>query len=134
MSGTVAYLDASALVKLVIAEPESRELVRQLEQLDDVTLVTSIIGRVELERVVQRHGGDPVLAEELLDTLVLIGFDVAVAAVAGRAAPATLRTLDAVHLATARAIGVDLAAMYCYDQRLGAVAEAVGIEVRSPGA
>lgn len=70
---------------------------------------------------------------ELLDEIDLLQFDVATAAIAGRIAPVELKSLDAIHLATARGLGADLQVMYCYDRRLAAAAEAVGIEVRSPG-
>jgi predicted nucleic acid-binding protein len=69
----------------------------------------------------------------VLDEVVMLSFDVAVAAIAGRIAPPVLRALDAIHLATARALGSDLDVMYCYDRRLAAAAELVGIDVRSPG-
>ncbi|MCB0880291.1 MAG: type II toxin-antitoxin system VapC family toxin [Thermoleophilia bacterium] len=134
MARPVAYLDASALVKLAVLEQESSELRRSLESLGDVALATSMVGRVELERVGKRLAVEPQLVEELVDRLVLVGFDVAVAAVAGLVEPPALRTLDAIHLATARALGTTLDVMYCYDRRLADAARAVGIDVRSPGA
>lgn len=129
----VYYLDASALAKLIVVEPESRALIDSIGG-EGATVATSLVGGVEVERACARSGiavGD---VRRVLDDVTILSFDVALAALAARIVPPRLRTLDAIHLATARALGADLDAMYCYDRRLGAAAEAVGIEVRSPGA
>jgi predicted nucleic acid-binding protein len=129
---SICYLDASALAKLLVAEPESDDLFDQLEQ-SGAMLATSLVGAVEVERVCRRMDVPASEVRRVLDEVVMLSFDVAVAAIAGRIAPPVLRALDAIHLATARALGSDLDVMYCYDRRLAAAAELVGIDVRSPG-
>lgn len=126
------YLDASALAKLVVAEPESDALLDELDDLD-ATIVTSLVGVVEVERACRRAEVPEREVEQVLREVTLLSFDVAVAAIAARIAPPVLRALDAIHLATVRGLGADLSAMYCYDRRLADAAAALGIEVRSPG-
>ena len=127
----VVYLDASALVKLAIAEAESRALADALAGATD--LATSIVGRIELERVVRRELPD--LADERLSVidrwLTVIPLHVAIAGVARTLRPSTLRTLDAMHLASALAVD-ELSEFYCYDARLADAARERGIAVRAP--
>src|SRR5690606_19467756 len=78
----ICYLDTSALAKLVIAEPESDALHDRLVA-DGSRVVTSLVGAVELERACRRVGVPPHDVERVLDDVVLLTFDVAVAAVAG---------------------------------------------------
>ena len=129
---TCAYLDSSALVKLVIEEEESRALAHDLTHVDVV--VTSIIGRVELERAVRRrhHAAFLDSIEQVLAGVVLIPLDVAIAAVASRIVPEGLRTLDAIHIATATAVSDDLDCCYCYDQRLSDGLTQRGFKVVAP--
>lgn len=131
---TVVYMDSSALAKLFLEERESAALTAELSSIDASVVTTSIVGKVEIERVARRCGIPGPIVEDVLDDVAIARFDVAIAALAGRLAPIELRSLDAIHLATARSLGSDLDVMYCYDRRLAAAAEAVGIDVRSPGA
>ncbi|MDQ3721719.1 MAG: PIN domain-containing protein [Actinomycetota bacterium] len=71
-------------------------------------------------------------AETSLDDVALIPVDGAVLAAAGRPEPTALRTLDAIHLATALSLGGDLGALFTYDARLAAAAHDAGLEVRAP--
>jgi uncharacterized protein len=129
---TTAYLDASALVKLVLREPESDALVEELAQV--AVRVSSIVGRVELGRAVRRGDDDVERAlEHVLSETEFVPLHVAAAAAASRLEPRSLRTLDAIHLATMVELAEDLDACYCYDERLAAAAREQGIEVRSPG-
>ena len=129
----IAYVDASALAKFVLDEPESPALSEALRS-QRAAVVTSLLGRVEVERAARREGVPDDAVQDVLGDVTLLSLDVAVAAVAGRIAPAGLRALDAIHLATAHGLGADLDVMYCYDRRLANAARAVGIDVRSPGA
>jgi predicted nucleic acid-binding protein len=130
---TEVYADASALAKLIVDEAESEALEAELE-LRPVQLVSSALVRVELTRVVRiRSEGDPTRpVRELLETLVLVPVDDRVLARAARIADQRLRSLDAVHLASALTVGVET--MLVYDRDLAAAAEAAGLEVLAPGA
>jgi predicted nucleic acid-binding protein len=128
-----AYLDASAMVKLVRREPESDALVAALEGVE--VRVSSIVGRVELGRAIQRADEDVERAlEHVLSELEFVPLHVASAAAAAAVGPRRLRSLDAIHLSTAIELGDDIEAFYCYDQRLADAAREHGIDVRSPGA
>jgi predicted nucleic acid-binding protein len=125
------YLDSSALVKLVVPEPEShalRDLLRSWPE-----RVSSVIARVEVVRAARRIGSRAArLAEEVMDRLTLVELDDAVLQRAATAEPSHLRTLDAIHLATALSLGDDLSAVCAYDSRLADAAASAGIEVLSP--
>jgi len=124
-----AYLDASALVRLAIDEPETNAVRTFIGQFDQVA--TSRIGFVETRRVVKRVGGDMTRASEVLASVGPIELDAAIAASAAAVDPSTLKTLDAIHLASALALyAVD--AFVTYDERLAVAARAAGLTVASP--
>jgi hypothetical protein len=125
------YLDSSALVKLVVQEKETEALRQFLATSDQMT--SSLLTKVELSRAVTRRLPDagPV-AEALLEGVVIVAFDARIAARAAALTPANLRSLDAIHLATALEFGADLQAFVCYDDRLSAAASALGLPVVSP--
>jgi len=128
----LAYVDTSALVKLVIEEPSSAELTATLLEAE---LVASALVRTELRRAAARHP-QPAATEraaEVLARVSLVGVDASILDHAGRLPPASLRSLDAVHLATALAIGGRLDYLFTYDSRMASAARHHGIEVASPG-
>ncbi len=131
---TVAYLDTSALVKLVVAEPESGALLGWLgNAATGLHLVTSTLGRVELIRAAGRHSAAAVtIAEDVMSGINLVTLTPEVLADAATLTPASLRTLDAIHLATARRLGASLTAFLAYDARLNLAAEAAGLPVVTP--
>ena len=126
----IAYLDASAMVKLAVDEPESRALRLAVEGAE---LWTSLVGRVEFERAVRRavEVPEPII-DGVLETVDVIAVHPPIAKAAARVEPAVLRTLDAIHLATMRAMQDDLSVAFIYDARLASAASAVGIEVQAP--
>lgn len=127
------YLDTSAMVKLVVAEPESAALIDWLNEHHDVPLATSVIGRIELLRTAMRAGSPATAAaRQLLDSFDgLILTDEIVEQAAGLT-PAELRTLDAIHLATAIVYRDSLTALCAYDRRLLEAARAHNVPVVSP--
>ena len=124
-----AYADSSALVKLAVDEAESGAVRLFLGQFDEVA--TSRVGLVETRRAIARAGGDVAIAIDILRAINPIELDVALAESAAAIHPTRLRTLDAIHLASAlRLYAVD--AFVTYDDRLAAAARAVGLTVASP--
>ena len=128
------YLDTSAMVKLVAAERESAELIVWLNGRAEEALATSAIGHIELVRAARRIGPTAVLAAQRIansiDTLMLTE---SIAAMARTIGSPELRTLDAIHLATA-AVHRDRISTFCvYDVRLLAAAEAEELPVAAPG-
>jgi len=125
------YLDASALVKLVAPEEETGALATYLAEHRSQT--TSVIGLVEVRRAAARRTGvTPERVEDVLGRISAIGLDLSIVAAAGSNGPATLRTLDAIHLASAAALGDDLEAVVTYDSRMADAARACGMRHVSP--
>jgi len=126
------YFDTSALVKLVVAEPETTAL-RDAVRASTTDRVSSDLTRTELLRTVRRGSPDRLLsAREVLEALTLVPVTTEVFEAAGRLEPRTLRTLDALHLASALNLGDDLEAVVTYDHRLAEACRANGIAVLAP--
>lgn len=126
------YLDSSALVKLVVLEPESSSLADHLRRRRD--RVSCALARVEVVRAVRAHGRPAInRAQALLARTSLLRLDDALldeaAALDGGA---TLRSLDAVHLAAARALGDGFAEVVTYDDRMAEAARQLGLRVVAP--
>ena len=125
------YLDSSAVVKLAVAEPESAALRQYLRRRRPY--VASALARTEVARAllpfgpaVVRHG------EEVLSRIELVRVSDRVLMLAGSLLPASLRSLDAIHLATAQLLGEDLARVVTYDERMAEAARAMGWRVVAP--
>ena len=126
----LAYVDASAIVRLVLDEPGSEPMMRWFVESERV--VVSVVGIIETRRAVGRHEHDIAHLDAVLETFVTVELDSVVARRAALLAPSTLRTLDAIHLATAIALGPELDAFVTYDDRLADAARAVGLPVVRP--
>jgi predicted nucleic acid-binding protein len=127
-----AYLDASAFVKLVVREPESDALARALEEWP--RRVSSALLVVEAVRATARVSAEAVQrAERLLGGVTLLPATLDLLRSAARLAPARLRSLDAIHLATALSLGAELGALFAYDERLRAAATELQVAVEAPG-
>jgi predicted nucleic acid-binding protein len=125
------YLDSSAIVKLAVAEPESAALRRYLRRRRP--LVSSALARAEVARALLPLGEQAARrGQEVLARLELIRVSDRILAAAGALLPAELRTLDAIHLATAQQLGSDLARLVTYDERLRAAAQGAGCPVSAP--
>lgn len=128
---TKAYFDSSAIIKLGHLEAESDALIDYLSEAK-VSAATSVIADVEVRRGLARLrslGADP--AEHLQGFfLIELTHDIRNRSIALK--PATLRSLDAVHLATALELGLDLD-FITYDDRLAAAARSEGLHVLQPG-
>ncbi len=135
MSEGLLYLDSSALVKLVLPEAETGALLEALS--DWPERISSALAGVEVLRAVRRAGAGKRVrerAERVISGIGLVRVDGAVLSGADRLEPAELRTLDAIHLATALSAGEDLGAMICYDARLTQAATRLGVTMMAPGA
>lgn len=132
MSGRAAYLDTSAFVKLIVAEPESAALSQCLLQWPD--RVSATLLRTETARALRRSGNDDLVghARRLFSTVRLVRIDEPMLDRAGELEPRTLRSLDAIHLAAALSVGPDLGVVLTYDERMREVAVFHGLEVDSP--
>jgi len=125
------YIDTSALVKIVQIEAESQALRAYLET--GRPLATSALSDVELMRVVHRKGKQHVVqARAVLDRLPIVALSAPILRAAGALLPGThLRTLDAIHLATAMTLP-RLSCVCTYDLRMIDGAELLGLTCVSP--
>ena len=128
------YLDASALMKLVRFEDETSALRNWLDMRPEQSAVTSELGRVEVLRAARRVDSH-VLAEAraVVGDLDLVALDRAVQDVASDIGDPSLRTLAALHLASALLLGEGLTAFVAYDRRLADAARGAGLAVAAPG-
>lgn len=127
------YLDTSATVKLVAAEQDSAALINWLNDHPDENLTTNAIGHIELIRAAARTGPDATaLARNVASTIDTLVLTDAIASAAATMPPAELRTLDAIHLATAHTHRQSLTALCAYDRRLLDAAESRGLPTVSP--
>lgn len=125
------YLDPSAIVKLAVREPESDALRRYLR--NRRPWVSSALARTEVMRALLFHGDAARKAgRRVLANLDLLRVDNRVLDLAGELLPYELRALDAIHLATAQRLGVDLGRLCTYDDRMRGAAEALGVAVIAP--
>ena len=125
------YADTSALAKLILEEPEAHSLAGFLDDVD--VLITSRITQVEVVRAASRHPHptDDSLAT-ITERLVFRELTPDLAAAAARLMPPELRSLDAIHLATAIELAPELDAFLTYDRRLAAAATQHGLTVAAP--
>jgi predicted nucleic acid-binding protein len=129
----LVYADSSALVKLIIDEPESEALERYVA--NGPVLATSRIALVEVTRATALANPAPEVREEtarVLDSCLLVDVSAALLRSAAALASGSVRAIDAVHLASA--LRVDADELVAYDRRLVAAAAANGLGVSSPGA
>ncbi|MEO7555205.1 MAG: type II toxin-antitoxin system VapC family toxin [Acidimicrobiales bacterium] len=127
----VTYLDSSAIVKLVVREPESAALRRYLRRRRP--LVSSALARTEVLRALLAAGDEVVAAgRSALATVELIRVNDRVLNAAAVLLPVELRSLDAIHLATAGRLGAQLGCIVTYDDRMATAARSLGQRVASP--
>jgi uncharacterized protein len=134
----VIYLDSAAVVKLVRQEDHTKDLVNWLNSHTEVPLVASALVEVEVPRAMRRSAVQGLVGvPAVLGRLFRVEIDATVRATAAAFTEPTLRTLDAIHLATAQILtneaGVSLTAFVTYDRRLLAAASAVGLPTAAPG-
>ncbi|HMJ02524.1 MAG TPA: PIN domain-containing protein [Conexibacter sp.] len=135
-AGGVLYLDSSAVVKLAVRETETAALAAELVRWP--LCATSSITAVEVTRATararQQQRGVLALRDVrgLLAKTVEVTLTDHVRRAACTLAPPELRALDAIHVATALALGADLAAVVTYDVRMQRAAESCRLRVLAP--
>ena len=123
------YLDASAITKLLVAEPASETLRAEVRE---STLVTSRVAVVEVAKAVARVTPAASI-EGALESFVFVELDADLATAAAGTGGPLLRALDAIHVASARLFGDELDAFVTYDARQAQAATVEGLRVISPG-
>jgi uncharacterized protein len=129
-SQRLTYIDSSAIVKLAVREPESRSLRRYLAR---KPLVSSALARTEVARALLPLGPEVLQrGDEVLRRVQLLRVNDRILTAAGRMSPPELRSLDAIHLASARELGASVRCVVTYDTRMASAAKAIGLSVSCP--
>lgn len=127
------YLDSAAVVKLVHAEAESPALRAWLDERAEIGWISSALMEIESFRAVARYApGAVTRLPPVLDQIDLVEINPRVRILAQTVRPITVRSLDAIHLATALTIRGSLTAFLTYGKRLLDAATAAGLPVESP--
>ena len=128
------YVDSSALVKLILEETESAALAEWMLAHASSAMMSSELAWVEVTRTVRRVQPNAIdEAALLLESIDMVSIDREVIDIAGALDIPDLRSLDAIHLATAIILGTDLEHFVAYDHRLLDAASARGLPVITPG-
>ena len=133
MPGELLYLDSSALVKLILAEDESSALRKELARWPH--RLSSDLARIEVLRATRKASQDIEVrrkSEQVLAGLDLLRIDEQIVTLAADLEPPGLRSLDALHLASALSLGSDLGGLVVYDFRLAEAARLHGLRVVVP--
>ena len=127
----LTYVDSSAIVKLAVQEPESAALRRFLARRQP--LVSSALARTEVARALLPSGPEAVArGEEVLRRIQLLRINDRVLSAAGHLLPTELRSLDAIHLASADQLGASVRQIVTYDERMAETARTIGWIVVAP--
>ena len=127
------YLDSAAVVKLVHAEAESQALREWLDARAETGWISSVLTEIESFRALAKYAPEAISRlPAVLDLIELVGVDPPVRILAQTAKPATVRSLDAIHLGTALHARPVLTSFVTYDKRLLDAARAAGLPVDSP--
>lgn len=126
------YLDASALITLLAGRQYAPELRQFLAGRPGTPMGTSTIGFVETVRTLDQIGDYPGAMRDLVQnfTEILVTEEVRDGAAL---LPPGVRSLDAVHIASAQVVGSSLTALVSYDRRMLDVARSVGLPTAAPG-
>jgi predicted nucleic acid-binding protein len=127
----ITYLDSSAIVKLAVREPESHALRRYLRRRRP--LVSSALARTEVLRALLPAGDEAMIrGRAVLQRIDLVRVNDRILNAAGVLRPPELRSLDAIHLATAHELGKELRAIVTYDDRMATAAKQQGYRIVQP--
>lgn len=130
----VCYIDTSALAKLIIIEAESATLKAWIDDQRPV-LISSPITSTEITRTVNRREPESLgLVPRILSGITFVPMDTETLRFAGIIGPVTLRSIDAIHVATAIRSGKYVSSIVTYDKRMAEAARLNGVTVISPGA
>jgi len=128
------YLDSSAIVKLAHAEVHSDALRDWLDARIDVGWTSSVLAEIETFRALARYASSDVSRlAPVLDQIELLPLGRRTRMRAQAIQPMTVRSLDAIHIATALGRGARITAFVGYDGRMNAAAKAAGLPVNTPG-
>lgn len=128
------YLDTSALVSLADSDSRAPSLRAWLDENRAEHFVTSILTTVELPRALHKNGHTTPIdeAEELLTGIEIIPLGEKELVLAARIPDKFLRSMDALHIASAHRLRPNLHTFVTYDLKVAQVMR-TEMEVASPG-
>jgi uncharacterized protein len=134
----ILYVDTSALLKLLVREAESEAVETELLQWSK--LATSVVTEVELPRAIARAREErpdavidgSVVLQGILASAAIVPLDADIVKRAREVSPVHVGALDAIHIASARSLGSDLAAVATYDHRMQDALAKIKVEVLAP--
>lgn len=127
------YLDSAAVVKLVHAEPESQVLRDWLSDRAETGWLSSVLVEIESFRALARHSPEAITRlPSVLDLIDLVELNPGIRILAQTVTRVTVRSLDAIHLATALHVRGQLTSFVTYDKRLADAARMAGLTVDAP--
>ncbi|MFD8911133.1 type II toxin-antitoxin system VapC family toxin [Streptomyces sp. NPDC059575] len=127
------YLDSAAVVKLVHAESESQVLRDWLDERVETGWISSVLVEIESSRALARYAPETVARlHPVLDLIEMVELDAGTRILAQTVKPVTVRSLDAIHLATALRVRPRLTSFVTYDKRLADAARTAGLPVDVP--
>ncbi|MEU7138968.1 type II toxin-antitoxin system VapC family toxin [Nocardia sp. NPDC046473] len=128
----ILYLDTSAIITKVVGRKHAADLDRFLNQYPTATPATSTIGFVESVRECDRLGSYPMLMREMINEYASIPVNDRIRDLAAYL-PGGLKSLDAIHVASATQLGSELVALVTYDKTMATVARQHGLPIAMPG-
>lgn len=130
---TLFYVDTSAALKLLVKETHSPAFAAFFDERSGASWVSSALLRIEVMRAVTRAMPAALPdARDLLLAFDYVSIDDEIVDAAMNEPDRRLRSLDAIHLATARVLGSDLTGLVTYDDRMSAAAKEAGLPVLAP--
>lgn len=129
MTVRLTYLDSSVALRTILDVPERKRL-QSWMQAADATFVSSRLLRTEVIRVLRRDGRPLSAGAPLLERIGMLEIGHETHTVA-ESIERHVRTLDALHLATALLIGEPVT-VATHDRRMKDVAEHLGLLVTDP--
>lgn len=132
MSGRTAYLDATAIVRLVRNDPGAAEMTALLRGMSN--RVTSVVSRAEVTRAIALGAPEALTrAADVMARLGLVQSDLGVVTAASALRPVTLGTVGAIHVASALLLADSLDAFLTYDPAIASAARGASLPVETPG-
>ena len=125
------YLDSSAILKIIFQEDESAALAKFITE----PAITSSISRVEVLRTVQRidHSRVQLAQSELAKINIVEPIPSILTIAENFSHEVTLRSLDAIHVATVIFLSTATRGLITYDKLMAKNAEQLGLKVLAPG-
>lgn len=128
----ILYLDASAIITKVTKRKNIRALNEYIQQNSSAVLATNVIGFVETIRKSDEYGDYPNLMRELSEQYTKIPITARICDSAAYL-PRGLKSMDAIHVASAMELQRELLALVTYDEQMARIAHRIGLPVAMPG-